>query len=80
MNSIQKLQVPKNEKLEVQLMDGTEDHNIMYVITSLSTIKGKDILKNFRLYSVDDNGKLDLIERRDADPYFDKLRGTIYES
>lgn len=80
MNNIQKLQVPKNEKLEVQLMDGTEDHNIMYVITSLSTIKGKDILKNFRLYSVDDNGKLDLIERRDADPYFDKLRGTIYES
>lgn len=50
MNDLQKLAIPKKERLEVQLIDGTEEHNVKYVITSLATIKGDDIFKNFRLY------------------------------
>lgn len=71
--------IPKKERLEVQLIDGTEEHNVKYVITSLATIKGDDIFKNFRLYSVGDDGRLTQIEKRDADPYFESLKGTVYE-
>lgn len=52
MNDLKKLAIPKKERLEVQLTDGTEEHNILYIITSLATIKGAEIFKNFRLYSV----------------------------
>ena len=79
MNDFHKLTVPKKERLEVQLTDGTEEHNIKYVITSLATIKGDDIFKNFRLYSVSDDGKLTQLEKRDNNPYFDVLKGTVYE-
>lgn len=80
MNRLGELRIPRNEKLEVQLMDGSEHHNIQYVITSLSIIKGNAVLKNFRLYSVNESGELALLEKRDSDPYFEKLRGTLYES
>ena len=50
MNDFRKLAIPKKERLEVQLTDGTEEHNISYIITSLATIKGAEIFKNFRLY------------------------------
>lgn len=80
MTDFRKLAIPKRERLEVQLLDGTEDHNILYVITSLATIKGEDIFKNFRLYSVGDAGELTLLEKRDGNPYFEKLKGTQYES
>ena len=80
MTDFKKLRIPKREKLEVQLLDGTEEHNIRGVITSLATIKGDEIFKNFRLYSVNDDGSLDLIEKRDNNPYFDYLKGTGYES
>lgn len=75
-----KLAVPKKERLEVQLTDGTEEHNIIYVITSLATIRGDKIYKNFRLYSVADDGQLTQLEKRDGDPHFDTLKGTVYES
>ena len=75
-----KLAVPKRERLEVQLMDGTEEHNIVYVITSLASIKGDDIYKNFRLYAVKEDGSLELLEKKDAGPYFETLKGTGYES
>lgn len=78
MNDFRKLAIPKRERLEVQLADGTE-HNILYIITSLATIKGAEIFKNFRLYSVGSAGELNLLEKRDGDPYFDKLKGTEYE-
>lgn len=71
--------VPKKERLEVQLIDGTEEHNVKYVITSLATIKGDEIFKNFRLYSVGDDGRLTQVEKRDTDPYFESLKGTVYE-
>lgn len=80
MNDLQKLVIPKKERLEVQLIDGTEEHNVKYVITSLATIKGDKIYKNFRLYSVADDGQLTQLEKRDGDPYFDALKGTVYES
>ena len=80
MNDFRKITIPKRERLEVQLLDGTEEHNILYVITSLATIKGAEVFKNFRLYSVGSAGELDLLEKRDGDPYFDKLKGTQYES
>lgn len=79
MNELQKMTIPKKERLEVQLIDGTEEHNINYVITSLATIKGDKIYKNFRLYSVDDDGRLTQIEKRDSDPYFNALKGTEFE-
>lgn len=75
-----KLAIPKKERLEVQLTDGTEEHNINYAITSLATIKGDKIYKNFRLYSVADDGQLTQLEKRDGNPYFDALKGTVYES
>ena len=80
VNDFRKLAIPKKERLEVQLMDGTEEHNISYVITSLATIRSDKIYKNFRLYSVTDDGKLTLIEKQDGAPYFDALKGTVYES
>ena len=79
MNDFCKLPIPKKERLEVQLMDGTEEHNINYVITSLATIKSDKIYKNFRLYSVNDDGLLTQIEKRDSDPYFNALKGTEFE-
>lgn len=69
MVDFSKLDVPKKERLEVQLTDGTEEHNINYVITSLATIKGDRIYKNFRLYSVADDGQLTQLEKRDGDPF-----------
>lgn len=47
MVDFSKLAIPKKERLEVQLTDGTEEHNINYVITSLATIKGDKIYKTF---------------------------------
>ena len=79
MNDFQKIAVPKKERLEVQLRDGTEEHNINYIITSLATIKGYKIYKNFRLYSVANDGQLTQLEKRDGDPYFEMLNGTVYE-
>ena len=79
MNELQKMTIPKKERLEVQLVDGTEEHNIVYVITSLASIKGDDIYKNFRLYTVKDDGSLELLEKKDAGPYFETLKGTGYE-
>jgi hypothetical protein len=80
MSDFHKLTIPKKEHLEVQLIDGIEEHNVKYVITSLATIKGDQIFKNFRLYSVGDDGRLTQIEKRDGDPYFEVLKGTVYES
>mgnify|MGYP007118568730 CR=1 FL=1 len=51
----------------------------MCIRDSLATIKGAEIFKNFRLYSVGSAGELNLLEKRDGDPYFDKLKGTEYE-
>lgn len=79
MNDFQKIAVPKKERLEVQLRDGTEEHNINYIITSLATIKCDKIYKNFRLYSVANDGQLTQLEKRDGDPYFEMLKGTVYE-
>ena len=79
MNDFQKIAVPKKERLEVQLRDGTEEHNINYIITSLATFKGDKIYKNFRLYSVANDGQLTQLEKRDGDPYFEMLKGTVYE-
>lgn len=63
MNDFRKLAIPKKERLEVQLIDGTEEHNIKYIITSLATIKGDKIFKNFRLYSVEDDARLTQLEK-----------------
>lgn len=80
MVDFRKLAIPKKERLEVQLTDGTDEHNIIYIITSLATIKGDKIFKNFRLYSVADDGQLTQLEKQDGAPYFDALKGTVYES
>lgn len=79
VNDFRKMTIPKKERLEVQLTDGTDEHNIVYIITSLATIKGDEIFKNFRLYSVAEDGKLTQLEKRDGNPYFESLKGTVYE-
>ena len=80
MVDFHKIGIPKKERVEVQLLDSTEEHNLKYVITSLATIKGEDVFKNFRLYSMGDDGKLTLLEKHDTSPYFDALKGTIYQA
>lgn len=80
MTDFRKLKIPRRERLEVQLLDGTEEHNILGVITSLAIIKGDKIFKNFRLYSVNNDGSLELVEKHDENPYFDALKGTRYET
>lgn len=79
LTDFRKLAIQKKERLEVQLTDCTEEHNILYIITSLATIKGAEIFKNFRLYSVGSAGELNLLEKRDGDPCFIELKGTEYE-
>lgn len=79
MNDFKKLSIPKCEHLEVQLLDGTEEHNINFIITSLAIIKGNEVFKNFKLYKVLENGELELIEKRDENPYFDTLEGMNYD-
>ena len=79
LTDFRKLAIQKKERLEVQLTDCTEEHNILYIITSLATIKGAEICKNFRLYSVGSAGELNLLEKRDGDPCFIELKGTEYE-
>ena len=77
MNDFRKLKIPKREKLEVQITDGTEEHNIVYIITSLSTIKGDNISKNFRLYAVrSQDNSLDLVEKHDDNPDFNYFKET----
>lgn len=80
MVDFSKMAIPKKERLEVQLTDGTDEHNIIYIITSLATIKGDKIFKNFRLYSVTDDGQLTQLEKRDGNPCFESLKGTVYEA
>jgi hypothetical protein len=78
MNDFKKLSIPKREHLEVQLLDGTEEHNINFIITSLATIKGNEVFKNFKLYKVLKDGELELIEKRDENPCFDTLEEMNY--
>ena len=79
MNDFKKLSIPKREHLEVQLLDGTEEHNINFIITSLAIIKGNEVFKNFKLYKVLENGELELIEKRDENPYFNTLEGMNHD-
>lgn len=73
------IEIPKRERVEVQLHDRTDQHNLLYLITSLASIKGDSISKNFRLYRVDPLGTLELIEKKDGEPSFEFLRGTEYD-
>lgn len=64
MNDFKQLKIPNNERLEVQLLDGTEEHNIDYIITSEAKLTGKnEIIKMFKLYFVDKDGKLSFLEK-----------------
>lgn len=64
MNNFKQLKIPNNERLEVQLLDGTDEHNIDYIITSEAKLAGRnEIIKMFKLYSVDEDGKLSFIEK-----------------
>lgn len=65
MNDFKQLKIPNNERLEVQLLDGTDEHNIDYIITSEAKLTGRnEVIKMFMLYSVDKNGKLTFLEKR----------------
>ena len=64
MDDFRKLNIPEKEKLEVQILDGTDAHNIDYIITSEGKLIGRnEVIKTFKLYSVDQDGKLSLIEK-----------------
>lgn len=73
MNNFKNIKIPKEERLEVQLLDGTEEHNIVFVITSLAKIKGDKITKTFKLYSVSEDGEVTLEEKGDT-PEFKLLQ------
>lgn len=73
-SDISALKIPSREKLEVQMHDDSEEKNLTYIITSLASIKGDAVTKNFRLYKVSDNQTLLLIEKRDGSPEFEALK------
>lgn len=51
-------------------MDGTEEHNICHIITSLARIRGDKIVKNFKLYKVNDDSTLEFLEKKDSPSEF----------
>lgn len=73
MNNFKNIKIPKEERLEVQLLDGTEEHNIVFVITSLAKIRGDKITKTFKLYSVSEDGEVTL-EEKGGTPEFKLLQ------
>lgn len=64
-----KLKIPSKERLNVQLLDGTDQHNIKQIITSIATIKGDTVTYLFKLYKVNEDGSLTLLEKN-SEPVF----------
>lgn len=75
MTDYTKLKIPSKERLDVQILDGTPAHKIVQVITAkVREVRTDKVLYTFKLYDVDDKGKLTLLETNDSEPKFKKER------
>ena len=75
MTDYLKLKIPSKERLDVQILDGTPAHKIVQIITAkVREVTTDKVLYTFKLYDVDDKGKLTLLETNDSEPKFKKER------
>lgn len=75
MTEYLKLKIPSKERLDVQILDGTSAHKIVQIITAkVREVRTDKVLYTFKLYDVDDKGKLTLLETNDSEPKFKKER------
>ena len=75
MTDYSKLKIPSKERLDVQILDGTPAHKIVQIITAkVREVTTDKVLYTFKLYDVDDKGKLTLLETNDSEPKFKKER------
>ena len=75
MTDYTKLKIPSKERLDVQILDGTSAHEIVQIITAkVREVRTDKVLYTFKLYDVDDKGKLTLLETNDSEPKFKKER------
>ena len=75
MTDYLKLKIPSKERLDVQILDGTPAHKIVQIITAkVREVTTDKVLYTFKLYDVDDKGKLTLLESNDSEPKFKKER------
>ena len=75
MTDYTKLKIPSKERLDVQILDGTPAHEIVQIITAkVREVRTDKVLYTFKLYDVDDKGKLTLLETNDSEPKFKKER------
>ena len=75
MTDYTKLKIPSKERLDVQILDGTCAHEIVQIITAkVREVRTDKVLYTFKLYDVDDKGKLTLLETNDSEPKFKKER------
>ena len=75
MTDYTKLKIPSKERLDVQILDGTSAHEIVQIITAkVREVRTDKVLYTFKLYEVDDKGKLTLLETNDSEPKFKKER------
>lgn len=70
MNNWHQLKIPPREHLEVQILDGTQQHNIVKVITSLAAVRGDQVSYLFKLYQVLADGSLKLLAKNPKEPTF----------
>lgn len=71
MTDYRLLKIPSREHLDVQILDGTQEHHILQIITS----KARDIrpdrtLYTFKLYDVGSDGSLMFLEKNENEPKF----------
>ena len=75
MTDYLKLKIHSKERLDVQILDGTPAHKIVQIITAkVREVTTDKVLYTFKLYDVDDKGKLTLLETNDSEPKFKKER------
>ena len=75
MTDYTKLKIPSKERLDVQILNGTPAHKIVQIITAkVREVTTDKVLYTFKLYDVDDKGKLTLLETNDSEPKFKKER------
>lgn len=69
-----KLKIPTKEHINVQILHSTT-HQILQVITSkVRDIRPDKTLYTFKLYDVNSDGTLTLLEKNDDEPKFTKER------
>ena len=69
-----KLKIPPKEHINVQILHSTT-HQILQVITSkVRDIRPDKTLYTFKLYDVNSDGTLALLEKNDDEPKFTKER------